>query len=200
MKRYIMAITGASGSILGIRLLEELLKTAEVYLIISSPTFSIIRAETGVDWTVDSEKQIRMHFATDRLFFFADNDMYAPIASGSFITDGMCVVPCTMKTLAGIAAGYASNLIERAADVTIKEGRPLLLAPREMPLSAIHLENMLKLSRIGVKIAPPIPAFYHKPNHIGEMIDFLVGKWLDQLHIEHDLFTRWRGTVEPFDL
>lgn len=103
----------------------------------------------------------------------------------------MFVVPCTMKTLAGIANGYANNLIERAADVTIKEGRPLLLAPREMPFSAIHLENMLKLSRIGVTIAPPVPAFYHKPESLDEVIDFMVGKWLDQFGIDHTLFTRW---------
>lgn len=103
----------------------------------------------------------------------------------------MFVVPCTMKTLAGIANGYANNLIERAADVTIKEGRPLLLAPREMPFSAIHLENMLKLSRIGVTIAPPVPAFYHNPGSLDDVIDFMVGKWLDQFGIDHTLFIRW---------
>lgn len=191
MKRYILAITGASGSIFGIRLLEELLKSAEVHLLISQNTFPIIAEETGIDWSVDTEARARAHYATDRLFFFEDRQMHAPAASGSFSTDGMFVVPCTMKTLAGIAVGYANNLIERAADVTIKEGRPLLLAPREMPFSAIHLENMLKLARIGVKIAPPVPAFYHKPENLQEMIDFMVGKWLDQFGIEHTLFTRW---------
>ena len=178
MKKYILAITGASGSIFGIRLLEELLKTAEVHLVISSNTFSIIEDETGIDWAIKKsskfirqggqnsklrEDKIRKYFKTDRLFFYENTQMDAPVASGSFKTDGMLVVPCSMKTLSGIANGYANNLIERAADVTIKEGRTLLLSPREMPFSAIHLENMLKLSRIGVKIAPPVLAFYHKP-------------------------------------
>jgi 4-hydroxy-3-polyprenylbenzoate decarboxylase len=96
-----------------------------------------------------------------------------------------------MKTLSGIANGYANNLIERAADVTIKEGRPLLLSPREMPFSAIHLENMLKLARLGVKIAPPVPAFYQKPKKLDDIVNFIVGKILDSFGIEHDLFKRW---------
>lgn len=197
MKKYILAITGASGSIFGIKLIEELLKSAEVHLIISSNTFSIIRDETGIDWTNKSQKSektediIRKHFNADNLFFYEDKHMYAPVASGSFKTDGMFVVPCSMKTLAGIANGYADNLIQRAADVVIKEGRPLLLSPREMPFSAIHLENMLKLARLGVKIAPPIPAFYHKPKSLDDMVSFIVGKMLDAFGIEHEIFRRW---------
>lgn len=203
MKKYILAITGASGSIFGIRLLEELLKTAEVYLAISLNTFPIIKDETGLDWSpqvesseleirsLRTEEIIRKHFNTDRLFFYDDSHMKAPIASGSFNTDGMLVVPCSMKTLSGIANGYANNLIERAADVTIKEGRPLLLSPREMPFSAIHLENMLKLARLGVKIAPPIPAFYHQPKNVDDIVNFIVGKILDSFGIEHELFKRW---------
>lgn len=191
MKRYVLAITGASGSIFGIRLLGELLKSAEVHLLISRNTFPIIAEETGLDWTDNPAKRMCSHFATDRLSFFEDGDMHAPAASGSFQHNGMFVVPCSMKTLAGIAAGYANNLIERAADVTIKEGRPLLLAPREMPFSPIHLENMLKLSRIGVTIAPPVPAFYHRPDSLDQMIDFVVGKWLDRFGIDHTLFRRW---------
>lgn len=186
MKRYTLAITGASGSIFGVRLLEELLKLSEVHLVISSNTFSIIKDETGIDWTTKAGNQspvasfqlpktediIRKHFKTERLFFYEDKYMEAPIASGSFKTDGMLVVPCSMKTLSGIANGYANNLIERAADVVIKEGRPLLLSPREMPFSAIHLENMLKLARLGVKIAPPVPAFYHQPKKSGRHCKF----------------------------
>ena len=191
MKRYILAITGASGSIFGVRLLEELLKTAEVHLVISSNTFPILHDEKGLDWSKDTQKTIRKQFRTKRLFFYEDKQMEAPVASGSFKTKGMLIVPCTMKTLSGIANGYANNLIERAADVTLKEGRSLLLSPREMPFSAIHLENMLKLARLGVKIAPPVPAFYHKPKDMDELIGFIVGKILDSFGIEHELFKRW---------
>lgn len=191
MKRYILAITGASGSIFGMRVLEELLKTSDVHLVISSNTFSIIKSETGIDLSVDTEKIIRQRYGTDRLFFYEDKYMEAPVASGSFKTEGMLVVPCSMKTLSGIACGYANNLIERAADVTLKEGRTLLLAPREMPFSAIHLENMLKLARLGVRIAPPVPAFYHNPQHLDDMVNFIAGKMLDSVGIEHELFRRW---------
>ena len=197
MKKYILAVTGASGSIFGVRLLEELLKVSEVHLVISSNTFPIIKDETGIDWTDKSQKsektedRIRKYFKTERLFFYEDKQMDAPIASGSFKTDGMLVAPCSMKTLSGIANGYANNLIERAADVVIKEGRPLLLSPREMPFSAIHLENMLKLARLGVKIAPPVPAFYHQPKNMEDIVNFIVGKILDSFGIEHELFKRW---------
>jgi flavin prenyltransferase len=191
MKRYILAITAASGPILGIRLAEELLRSSEVHLIISSGAFRIIRDETGFDWSGDTEVKLRKHFATNRLFFRDNHDMSAPPASGSFKTDGMIIAPCSMKTLSGVACGYANNLIERAADVTIKEGRPLILSPRETPFSSIHLENMLKLSRIGVRIVPPIPAFYHKPSTISDLTDFMVGKILDSMGIDHNLFRRW---------
>lgn len=191
MKRFVLALTGASGTPFGVRLLEELLKTAEVHLIISSNTFPIIRDETGLDLSGDTQAALRQRFGTDRLFFHEDVHMEAPVASGSFTTDGMLVVPCSMKTLAGIAGGYANNLIERAADVTIKEGRQLLLSPREMPFSALHLENMLKLARLGVVIAPPVPAFYHTPRSLEDMVDFIVGKVLDRFGVEHKLFKRW---------
>jgi 4-hydroxy-3-polyprenylbenzoate decarboxylase len=191
MKKYVLAITGASGSILGIRLLQELLKDAEVHLVISPNTFQIIKDETDIDWARDTQNKIRGYFNTDRLYFHEDKNMYAPVASGSFKTDGMLVVPCSMKTLSGVANGYANNLIERAADVTIKENRQLLLCPREMPFSAIHLENMLKLARLGVKIAPPVLAFYHKPEKLEDIVDFIIGKILDAFKIEHELFKRW---------
>ncbi|MBF0505933.1 MAG: UbiX family flavin prenyltransferase [Nitrospirae bacterium] len=191
MKNIILAITGASGAPFGVSILKELLKSAAVHLIISSNTFPIIADETGLDWTGETQDKIRKHFGTERLFFHEDRRMESPVASGSFKTDGMLVVPCSMKTLAGIANGYANNLIERAADVTIKEGRRLLLAPREMPFSAIHLENMLKLARLGVVIAPPVPAFYHHPENLDNMIEFITGKILDTFGIEHALFKRW---------
>lgn len=195
MIRYVLAISGASSSILGIRLLEELIKVSEVHLIISSSAIEIIHSETGIDLTNNAQDSMRQKLNTDRLFFYNDNYMWAPIASGSFKTEGMLVVPCTMKTLSAIANGYASNLIERAADVTIKERRPLILCPREMPFSAIHLENMLKLARLGICIAPPVPAFYHKPKDINEIIDFMVGKILDCLKIDNNLFKRWGEEV-----
>jgi 4-hydroxy-3-polyprenylbenzoate decarboxylase len=220
MKRFILAITGASSSILGVRLLEELLKISEVHLILSANTFSIIKdeiksqesevisqelarimhqaTESGKQGSDKMEEIFRRHFKTKGLFLYEDRYLEAPIASGSFKTDGMFVVPCSMKTLSAIANGYASNLIERAADVTIKEGRPLLLSPREMPFSAIHLENMLKLSRLGVKIAPPVIAFYHNPQKISDIIDFIVGKILDAFNIEHELFKRW-GIIRDYD-
>ena len=195
MKRHILAISGASGSLFGIRLLENLVRITEVHLIISSQSFSIISHETGIDWSggtdTQTEKKIRAHLKSKRVYYHNENNLASPLSSGSFVTDGMLVVPCSMKTLSGIAHGYANNLTERAADVTIKEGRHLLLSPREMPFSAIHLENMLKLARLGVTIASPVPAFYHNPGSLDEMVDFVVGKVMDSFCIPHTLFRRW---------
>lgn len=195
MKRYVFAITGASGSIIGIRILENIVKTTEVHLIISSASFSIIKEETGLDWAGKSEaeveKKVRTYFKSERIYYYKESKLEAPVSSGSFKTDGMFVVPCSMKTLSAIANGYADNLIVRAADVTLKEGRKLLISPREMPFSAIHLENMLKLARLGVSIAPPVPAFYQRPVKLDEMVDFIAGKILDSMDIEHNLFKRW---------
>lgn len=197
MKSFIVAISGASGSVYGIRLVEELLKSANtVYLCVSSDAVSIIRTETGVDWTGntdrETEKKIQAYYSSRKIHYFGNTNLAAPISSGSFLTSGMFVVPCSMKTLSGIANGYSSNLIVRAADVTLKEGRKLIISPREMPFSAVHLENMLKLSRLGVAIAPPIPAFYHNPQDMDDMINFVVGKILDSAGIKHDLFKRWK--------
>jgi len=195
VKRYILAISGASGSVFGIRLLKHLIKRSEVHLIISSQSFSIISHETGIDWSAGTasqkEKKIRAHLRSRRVYYHNELNLASPLSSGSFITQGMLVVPCSMKTLSGIAHGYANNLTERAADVTIKEGRPLLLSPREMPFSAIHLENMLKLARLGITIAPPVPAFYHKPGSLDDMVDFVAGKIMDSFGIRHTLFRRW---------
>ncbi|MEW6600445.1 MAG: flavin prenyltransferase UbiX [Nitrospirota bacterium] len=196
MKSFIVAISGASGAIYGIRLVEELLKSAgTVHLCVSGTAFSIIRMETGIDLLgkseLETEKKIRRHYASKKIRYYSETNLAAPIASGSFIADGMFIVTCSMKTLSGIACGYADNLIARAADVALKEGRCLLISPREMPFNAIHLENMLKLSRLGVKIAPPVPAFYHKPKDLDDIVDFVVGKILDTAGIEHTLFKRW---------
>ncbi|MFA5353761.1 MAG: flavin prenyltransferase UbiX [Thermodesulfovibrionales bacterium] len=191
MKRYVLAITGASGSIFGIRLLEELAKAEEVHLIISSQSFSIIKEETGIDLSGDTQEKVRERFSSERIFFHPNTALHAPVASGSFKTEGMLVVPCSMKTLSGISHGYSQSLIERTADVTIKEGRPLILSPRETPLSALHLENMLRLARLGVRIVPPMAAFYHQPHTLEEMVDFVAGKILDSLGLENSLFRRW---------
>ncbi len=197
MKSFIVAITGASGSIYGIRLIEGLLKSKhKVHLVISKQAFSIIKIETGINWTGNTaseiEKKIQKYFSSKNIKYYSENNLSAPFSSGSFITDGMFVVPCSMKTLSGIANGYANSLIERAADVMLKEGRRLILSPREMPFSAVHLENMLKLARLGVKIIPPVPAFYQKPKNIKDIIDFVVGKILDSAEVRHNIFKRWK--------
>ncbi|MEO5357307.1 MAG: UbiX family flavin prenyltransferase [Nitrospirae bacterium YQR-1] len=190
-KKYITAVTGASGSLLALRFIDELLKTSDVHLVISSSSFKVIKDETGNDWSMDTHRKLKEYFKSDRLFCYDEGDIYAPVLSGTFLNDGMIVIPCSMKTLSGISNGYGENLIQRAADVTIKEGRRLILVPREMPFSSIHLENMLKLSRIGVTIAPPVAAFYTKPQTIDDMINFITGKLLDNLSISHNLFKRW---------
>lgn len=199
MKKYVLAITGASASIVGIRVLTELVKTAEIHLIISKQSYSIIRIETGIDWSDKTilavQKKIQRFFNTKNIYCHDETNFESPVASGSFKTDGMLVVPCSMKSLAGIANGYTNTLIERSADVTIKEGRPLLISPREMPFNAIHLENMLKLARLGVKIAPPVLGFYHKPRDINDVVDFIAGKILDVMGVEHEIYKRW-GTKE----
>ena len=197
MSSFIVAISGASGSIYGLRLVEELIKSADtIYLCVSGPAFSIIRTENDIDLLgktdADTQNKIQKYYASKKVLFFNEKNLAAPISSGSFLSDGMFIVPCSMKTLSGIANGYASNLTERTADVTLKEGRTLIISPREMPFSAIHLENMLKLARLGVKIAPPVPGFYQKPKNISDIVDFVVGKILDSAGVEHSLFTRWK--------
>jgi 4-hydroxy-3-polyprenylbenzoate decarboxylase len=193
MKRFVAAITGATGAAIGIRLVEELLKSAEVHLIISQSAFSIIEYETGHAWAANPIERLRDYYNSPRLCYHGEDDLQSQLSSGSFRTAGMVVAPCSMKTLSAIANGYAANLTARAADVTIKEGRKLVICPREMPFSAIHLENMLKLSRLGVAIAPPVMGFYHKPETLSDAIDFITGKILDQLDVEHCLFKRWDG-------
>jgi 4-hydroxy-3-polyprenylbenzoate decarboxylase len=198
MKSFVVAITGASGSVYGLRVIEQLLKAGhKVHLIVSRTAFLIINTETGIDFLsrtateTEIEKKIQRHFSSKNIKYYSEQNLSAPVSSGSFITDGMLVVPCSMKTLSGIANGYANNLIERSADVVLKEGRRLIIAPREMPLSAIHLENMLKLARLGVRIVPPIPAFYQKPKKLSDIVDFVAGKILDSAGVKHNLFKRW---------
>ncbi|MFQ6073596.1 MAG: UbiX family flavin prenyltransferase [Candidatus Bathyarchaeia archaeon] len=183
--RLIVAITGASGVVYGKRLLEVLReKKVEVHLVVSKAAENVIEHE--LEMTKRELEKLATHV-------YDVDDLSAPIVSGSFKIDGMIVVPCSMKTLAGIAHGYSDNLILRAADVTLKEKRKLILVPRETPLSVVHLRNMLDLASQGVSILPAMPAFYHKPGNIEDLIDFVVGKALDLLGTEHELFKRWSG-------
>ncbi|MDO7788222.1 UbiX family flavin prenyltransferase [Desulforamulus aquiferis] len=181
--RIIVAITGATGAIYGITLLQQLNKLGlETHLIMSSWAKQTIELETT--YTPQQVAQLA------NICHDFDN-LAASVASGSFKHQGMVICPCSMKTLAGLAHGYAENLIVRAADVTLKEGRQLILVPRETPLNTIHLENMLKLAHAGAVIQPPMPAFYHHPSTIQDLIIQTVGRILDRLGLENDLVKRW---------
>ncbi|MFB6471191.1 MAG: UbiX family flavin prenyltransferase [Vulcanisaeta sp. AZ3] len=190
MRRFIVSITGASGVIYGIRLLEVIrryVSDAEIYLVMSSTAIDIMKHEAGVD----ENYVVRL---ADKIY--DEHDLGAPIASGSFRHDGMVVIPCSMKTLASIAHGIADNLIVRAADVTLKERRRLILVVRETPLSLVHIRNMELVTLAGAIVMPAAPAFYHRPKNIDDLINFIVGRVLDLLGIENDLFKRWSGYVD----
>lgn len=182
--RLVIAITGASGVIYGIRALEALKRLkVETHLVLSEWGEKTIKIET--DQPVE-----RVRALATRVY--EDTNMAAAISSGSFRTDGMAVIPCSMRTLASIANGFDDTLISRAAGVCIKEGRKVVLVPREAPLSKIHLENMSKLAGLhNITIMPAMPGFYHKPKTMDDLIDHVVGKVLDQFGIEHGLFQRW---------
>lgn len=183
MTRIVLAISGATGAIYGINLLKELNQAGiETGLIISNAAQKTIELET--DYSLGAIEKMASQY-------FGYGDIAAPPASGSFLHQGMVIAPCSMKTLSAIAGGYADNLINRAADVTIKERRKLLLLVRETPLSPIHLENMLKLARLGVIIMPPVPSFYHHPETIEDMMKQMTGRVFDQLGIENSLVKRW---------
>ena len=186
LKKLIVGITGASGIIYGIRMLEVLrsVPSIETHLVLSSQAAQNIQIETDYKF----ERVISL---ADK--YYDNQDMTASIASGSFQTEGMVVLPCSMKTLSAISNGYADNLIARAADVTLKEGRKLVLCPRDTPFSAIHLENMLKLSRLGVAIVPPVPAFYNFPETIDDLILHHIMKILDLFKIHLNLVPRWKS-------
>lgn len=196
MKRYVVGITGASGAIYGLRLTEELLRNNQrVSLLLTEAGRQVLAYETGltlVDETDRCRQQLRQHFAAgEELEHHALDDFFAPCASGSNAAAGVILCPCSMGTAGRIAAGLSENLLERAADVAIKERKPLLLVPRETPLSQIHLENLLRLSRAGAQIIPAMPAFYQQPRSLEDLVNFVVGKILDSLKIEHQLLKRW---------
>ena len=192
-----LAFTGASGMPYGVRLLECLLAAGcRVQLLYSQVAQIVARQEMALELPARaSEAQIffRERFAAlpGSLEVYGREEWFAPVASGSNPPDAMIVCPCTMGTLASIAQGMASNLIERAADVVLKEGRKLVLVPRETPFSMIHLENMLRLSRAGAVILPPNPGFYHHPENVGDLLDFVVARILDQVAVPHSLMQRW---------
>jgi 4-hydroxy-3-polyprenylbenzoate decarboxylase len=183
--KIIVGITGSSGVIYGIKLLYFLKKSKiETHIVLSKWAEKNIEIET--DESIVEVKKLAS-------FEYRENDMAASISSGSFKTDGMIIIPCSMKTLASIANGYDDNLISRAASVTIKENRKLVIVPRETPLSQIHLSNMLKLAKIGVTILPAMPGFYHRPKTINDLILHIVGKTLDQFEINNEVFKRWKN-------
>jgi 4-hydroxy-3-polyprenylbenzoate decarboxylase len=183
--KIVVGITGSSGVIYGIKLLYFLKKSEiETHIVLSKWAEKNIEIET--DERVAEVKKLAS-------FEYKENDMAASISSGSFKTDGMIIIPCSMKTLASIANGYDDNLISRAASVTIKENRKLVIVPRETPLSQIHLSNMLKLARIGVTILPAMPGFYHRPKTVNDLILHIVGKTLDQFEINNEVFKRWEN-------
>ena len=191
MKRLIVGITGASGAIYGVRLLEQLRELpVETHLI-------------ATRWA-----RITIEHETDRSFAdvraladvtYSEGDQSAAVSSGSFVTDGMIIAPCSMKTVSALATGFAHNLMCRAADVVLKERRPLVLAVRETPLHSIHLRNLATLSDMGVVIAPPVPAFYAKPTSLDELVDYTVVRLLDQLGMHGDVSGRWSGLGDGDD-
>ncbi|KPU43041.1 putative aromatic acid decarboxylase [Oxobacter pfennigii] len=198
MKEYTIAITGASGVVYGVRLIEKLLELNNKINVIVSNSGKIV-LEEEMDFKYQNDKEL---FKINFLSFFKDNnnlcyyeidDMMAPIASGSHKTDCMVVIPCSMSTLAAINNGLSKNLLERAADVTMKEGRKLILVPRETPFNTIHLKNMMELSQWGVKILPAMPGFYNNPTTLDDIISFIVGKTMDLMGIENDVYKRWAG-------
>ena len=178
--RYIVALTGCSGMTYGVRLLDAL--GGKKALVVSCMGKEILKDETGLDYE---------NLVSKADEHFEDSDMFAPIASGSNMVDAMIICPCSQSTLAKISSGVADTLITRAAAVTLKEHRKLIIVPRETPLSSIMLENELKLSRNGAIILPASPAFYERPKTINDMVDFVIGKILDQLGEKNDLYKRW---------
>lgn len=188
-RRIVVGITGASGAIYGIRLLERLAELpVETHLVVTRWARMTIEHETGR--SLEDVKSLAE-------VSYAEGDQAAAISSGSFQTDGMVIAPCSAKTLAAIANGYAHNLVCRAADVVLKERRKLVLAVRETPLHSIHLRNMLALADMGVTIAPPVPAFYNRPRDLAEMVDQTAVRLLDQFGFELESDTRWAGLPQP---
>lgn len=195
MKRWVIGVTGASGICYARRLIALLDgHVDELHLIFSDAALRVLNDEEGIK---TSHGEIAQDFCpsvtTSKLIVHNPRDIGASIASGSLVTEGMVVIPCSMATLGAIAHGVAQHLVHRAAEVALKEGRKLILVPRETPLATIHLENMALLSRAGVRIVPAMPGFYHQPKSISDLVDMLAMKVLDQMGIHLDVVNRWQG-------
>jgi len=201
-KTVTLIMTGASGAQYGLRLLEELIKAdVQVYLLLSRPARIVINMET--DLKIPSRAKDIAHFFRDifnirqgQLQVFEKEQWLAPIASGSGVADATVVCPCTTGTLSSIAMGSSRNLLERAADVALKEKKQLILVVRETPFSEIHLENMLKLARMGATIMPANPGFYHQPQNLNDIVDFIVARLLEHLNIAHSLLPVWGNDID----
>ena len=198
---FIVGISGGSGVPYALRLIEALLTGGdEVKAIVSTAGEKVLDIECGIRLEgslLDKEEQLRRAFSIDKaetgLELYDPKDLAAPVSSGSFHTDGTVIVPCSMGTMGRIAGGISNDLISRAADVALKERRKLILVPRETPLSAIHLRNMLTVTRAGGIVLPAMPAFYHRPERVADMVDMIVSRILDHLGLENNLFKRWKG-------
>lgn len=192
MTDFIVGITGASGSIYGIRLIEELLKKNHfINVVITDAGKEVMKEEIGEE-DITSLMKKRNAKLMNNIKVWENNDFEAPFMSGSNAFDAVIIIPCSVGKLAAIANGISNNLLERAADVALKENKQLILVIRETPLSLIHLENMVKIARAGAKILPAMPAFYHHPQSVDDIVNFVVGKVLNLLNIKHKLFRPWR--------
>ena len=205
----ILAISGASGTLYGIRILQFLLESGyKVEFVISESALKVIQNELGLNFSLNPKllrEQVLSYLKissvkNDSFTIWAHDDIAASISSGSYKTLGMIIAPCSMGTIGAIASGASDNLITRAADVCLKERRKLVIVPREMPFSTIHLENLLKLSSNGAVITPASPAFYHNPRTISDIVDFVAGKVLDVFGIDHNIFKRWKKEAELSDV
>jgi flavin prenyltransferase len=194
----VMAVTGASGAPYAVRLLEALVAAERpVQLIMSSHGLRLMRTELDIDSIAALRARVGADGWDRFVTGFDDNDRGAAPASGSALSAGMVICPCSMGTLSAIAVGASRSLVERAADVALKERRPLVLVPRETPLSAIHLENMLRVTRAGALVMPAAPGFYHRPRTIDDLVDFIVARVLDHLGVQHQLSARWGSMPAP---
>ena len=196
MKKIIVGITGASGSIYALNFLKHITSLGlHSTLVVTDTGDAVFRYETGQTIAEAVRDLDVLAGVSGKIRIYKNTDMFADIASGSHKTKGMVVIPCSMKTLSGIVNGYSSSLLERAADVTLKEGRKLILVVRETPLSLIHLNNMTKAVEAGAVILPASPGFYHRPQSINHLADFITGKILDRIEIEHNLNTEWKKQI-----